>query len=372
MPSAKPTAATKTAPAKPATKASDTAVVQVTPLETAPPLASVAKADTQASSPPAQATRGPMIALILPIGTKALGMPAEAIKEGFNAAVTARPETDLPIRVYPTNEQTDDLLFNYKQALDEGASVVVGPLTKPAITTLANSGLVSVPTLVLNTPDAGTVLPGQMFAFGLSAEAEARQVARGAYGGTQTRALVISIDTPLNRRIALAFSEEWRQLGGNIEADFQLGSQATFSRLRDTIERIRPELVFLALDPRRARQARPYIGYGMPAYATSQVHNGMMNAPVNRDLLGVQFVDMPWLTDKGNELVGLYPVSTQKLTADLDRLYAMGIDAYRIAAKMAKGEVPASFEGVTGHIELKRQQFLRTATMTSFGSDSVQ
>ncbi|MBB5020061.1 hypothetical protein HNQ59_003374 [Chitinivorax tropicus] len=311
-----------------------------------------------------------MIALLLPIGNKALGVPAEAFRDGFIAAANAKPETDLPIRVYPTNELTDDLLFNYKQAVDEGARAVVGPLTKPAISTLSSSGLVSVPTLALNTVDSGANLPDLLYTLSLSAEAEARQVARAAYGGTQSRAMIIGNDSPLNRRIAQAFGEEWRQLGGTIEADYQVGSQATLQRLRETLDRIRPELVFFALDAKRARQVRPYLGYAMPVYATSQVHNGLMNAPVNRELLGVQFVDMPWLTDKANPLVSQYPAIPQKLTADLERLYALGIDAYRIAARMAKGDVISSFEGVTGHVELKRQQFLRTVPLTSFGSDS--
>ena len=56
-----------------------------------------------------------------------------------------------PIRVYPVNEDTLNVLTIYEQALESGAQLVVGPLTRNGVAALAASSLVSVPTLALNT-----------------------------------------------------------------------------------------------------------------------------------------------------------------------------------------------------------------------------
>ncbi len=327
-----------------------------------------------AGEAPAASAETPLIALLLPLSSKTLGTAAESVKDGFTAAASAKPETELPIRIYPVNEQTDDLLLTYKQAVMEGARVVVGPLTKPGLTMLANSNAVSVPTLALNSPEANVQLPAKLFSFAISAEAEARQVAKLIYDSGRSRVLVVSNDTPLNRRIAAAFSDTWKKLGNTVEDDFQLGAKTAYSKLRERVDAGQPEAIFLALDSRKARLARPYLGSLIPTYATSQVHNGKLNAPINQDLVGVQFVDMPWLVDRQNELVAAYPVSDKALSADFDRLYALGIDAYRLAARLARGQAPAGLEGVTGFIELGRdQQFTRRASPASIGpADTAQ
>ncbi|MEW9899415.1 penicillin-binding protein activator [Chitinivorax sp. PXF-14] len=341
--------------------------------EPAPPVAPTTT-PMPAGEAPAASAETPLIALLLPLSSKTLGTAAESVKDGFTAAASAKPETELPIRIYPVNEQTDDLLLTYKQAVMEGARVVVGPLTKPGLTMLANSNAVSVPTLALNSPEANVQLPAKLFSFAISAEAEARQVAKLIYDSGRSRVLVVSNDTPLNRRIAAAFSDTWKKLGNTVEDDFQLGAKTAYSKLRERVDAGQPEAIFLALDSRKARLARPYLGSLIPTYATSQVHNGKLNAPINQDLVGVQFVDMPWLVDRQNELVAAYPVSDKALSADFDRLYALGIDAYRLAARLARGQAPAGLEGVTGFIELGRdQQFTRRASPASIGpADTAQ
>jgi len=100
------------------------------------------------------AAREPHIALILPLASPSFGRHADAVRQGFAAAAKGAAKNVPPIRVYPVNEDTLNVLTIYEQALESGAQLVVGPLTRNGVAALAASSLVSVPTLVLNTVEA--------------------------------------------------------------------------------------------------------------------------------------------------------------------------------------------------------------------------
>ena len=75
---------------------------------------------------------------------------------------------------------------------------------------------------------------------------------------------------------------------------------------------------------------RPYINSAIPVYATSQVFSGNTNTLTNYDLADVRFVDMPWMLQPDHPAVMIYPRVVPAVTPDLERLYALGIDAYRL------------------------------------------
>ena len=60
----------------------------------------------------------------------------------------------MPVRLYPVGDDPQQVIASYRQALAAGARVVVGPLTRNAVNTLAAAPhLITVPTLVLNVPE---------------------------------------------------------------------------------------------------------------------------------------------------------------------------------------------------------------------------
>src|SRR4051812_14034058 len=119
------------------------------------------------------AAREPHIALILPLASPSFGRHAEAVRQGFMTAAKGAAKNVPPVRVYPVNEDTLNVLTIYEQALESGAQLVVGPLTRNGVAALAASNLVSVPTLALNTLEARAA-PARMYLFGLGVEQEAR------------------------------------------------------------------------------------------------------------------------------------------------------------------------------------------------------
>jgi outer membrane PBP1 activator LpoA protein len=297
---------------------------------------------------------------MLPLNSPSFGTAAEAVQAGFVAA-SATAKNPMPIKVYPTGDRPEEILPAYQQAVQSGAQVVVGPLTRNGVTALAATNLAVVPTLALNTPDSDIPLPRNFYLLGLQVEAEARQAAQLAWSQGARNVLTIFGDTPLFKRVNQTFVDEWLRFGGTIAAGLPFASDPDqLLKLRDAAKASGADAIFLALDAKRARIVRPYLDSHLPTFATSHVYSGRTEAILNHDLNGIRFMDSPWLVQADHPAVRVYPHSDFPLSAEMDRLYALGIDAFRIAEMLLLGAQPATLDGVIGRITLMRgNQFER-------------
>lgn len=305
----------------------------------------------------------PHIALLLPLKSAAFGQAAEAVQAGFLVAAASRPE-GLPVKVYGCTDESTDIVALYKFAVASGARAVAGPLTRNGVVTLANKASITVPTLALNTAEARSA--EKLYFFGLSAEAEARQIAQIAKAAKLSGAIIIHNSAPLSLRLVQAFSEEWRKLGGTVIQEIAYNDDpASLSSLPLALG----NMVFLAANTNTAHLLRPYIDPSLPVYATSQVFNGNSDTLANHDLKDVHFVDMPWLLQPDHPAVMVYPRPDPPLEPDMERLYALGIDAYRLVQRLLDNNVRTSppLDGVTGSIQLgDDQRFQRAAVPALF------
>ena len=261
--------------------------------------------------------------------------------------------------VIPTDGSPERARAAYREAAAK-ALVVVGPLTRGEVSALLGETL-PVPTLVLNLPEtlagaAGTStrarpLPAQMRALALSIEHEAGSAARAVYRPETGVAVVVTTGSALHKRAAAAFSAAWTQLGGSIAETVEFSG--SLARVRQSIERARAATVFLAADAAGARLLRPYLGRNTTVIATSQVYGGppASDAKKFHDLNGIRFVDMPWLHQADRAAFG-FAQPDAPLAPDLDRLYALGIDAYRVALEMMRGRAAFDLDGVTGRLRV--------------------
>jgi outer membrane PBP1 activator LpoA protein len=347
----KPVSAELPPPAK--IKPAPQAEVTLSPLvRIAPPAAAVVDSPPQplAAALPAVANN-PHIALLLPLNSPAFGRAAEAVKQGFMAAAAVEAGK-LPIKVYPSSDQTDDIVSAYGRATQAGARIVVGPLTKNGVTALAASRQVSVPTLALNLPESGGEIPAQLYLLGLAADLEARQIARAAFAEGHKTAAVIASGNSLAKRMQLAFAEEWSQLGGKLVSQLNFNGSNP-EAIQNALQKHPADMLFLAMGG-EARLLRPYLNLDTPMYATSQIYAGKNNPAKYHDLNGIRFIDMPWLLQPDHLAVMAYPRPQAPLNADLERLYALGIDAWRLALllKTAPIDAPLNLDGVTGRLSL--------------------
>lgn len=303
------------------------------------------------------------IGLLLPLRSPTLGPAAEYVRDGFMAAHQREPD-GVVVDVIETGAAGADPLAEYAEAA-EREDVIVGPLARRAVTALASSALVRKPTLALNHPEARAGAdpsfanwPAQLLVIGLSLEDEARQVAAWAASEQPgARAVIVAAGAPWQKRVAQAFAEQWRR--GGLEPETvelsALDGNLSDGELEQLGARLReggPALLLAALDVGQTRQLRAALGGATPLYGTSALNAGAAHAGPELD--GARLLDLPWLLQRDHPAVMAYPAPAADpgpLEADMARLYALGIDAYRIAREIARHPA-ARFEldGVTGRL----------------------
>lgn len=354
--------ASETAVTAPASPQPDLAAPVALPPPTAP---------RERKPPVAAREDDPHFALLLPLDSKVFVRHAQAVRNGFLAAAKVQRGGALPVRTYAVGDEPGATLETYIKALAAGAKLVVGPLTRNGVTAIMESAATLVPTLVLNVPEGGVASPPEIYMLSLQIEAEARQVAQRAWQDGYRKAVTINGDTALLKRIHQAFVEEFTRLGGaHVSAYAYAPDPESLTRIKKSVDGASVDMAFLALDFTRARLTRPYLG-SLPVYATSQVHPGAAGLLAGFDLAGVRFLDMPWLLQPDHPAVMSYP-RDQRDDIELERFYALGIDAYRIALALYAGKADAALDGVTGRLTLgSDRQFTRGLTTAQFSEGKL-
>lgn len=314
---------------------------------------------------PTQAKPAPLrIALLLPLRSDTLAGPAEAVRAGFMAAHEREPD-GIDVSVKATGAR--DAVEVYRAAVDAN-DMVVGPLARADVAAVAASGAVNKTTIALNHPGGEASLPPAMLTMGLSIEDEARQVARWAGSDHPgVGALIVTGTSAWQKRTAGAFAAQCKQEGtivDTIELPASNGylSDSALRELKTRIDTDPPGMLLAALDADQLRRVRESIGMDVPVYGTSSVNPGNTPGSAVPALDGVHLIDLPWEVQSSNPSVMIYPRPvTDQPSLDLDRLYALGIDAYRVAREIALGrDLQGSgqrqlfqMDGVTGRLSVR-------------------
>jgi outer membrane PBP1 activator LpoA protein len=307
--------------------------------------------------------------LLLPAQSTAFAKPAEALREGFFAAHKVAGE-DLVLQVVETDESVEQIGAALAAARDRGVGVIVGPLPRAAVSDVIEGRRTELPLVALNFPESDAGAAPQMLALALSLEVEAQRIARIAlseFVGTRTadtrpRIAIVARPGGLERRIANAYLAALRS-EGEVPRLIEW-TPATAASVGKQLGAPGLEAVFLALTARDAAQMRALIPREAQVFGTSLLNAGDPRtspdaATLAHDLEGVRFVDMPWLLEPDHSGVMVYPRSTAAQSIEMVRLYALGIDAYRIAAVWMKGERRFDIDGVTGRLQVDRARSLR-------------
>ncbi len=323
------------------------------------------------------------LAVLLP-KTGPYAKAARALYDGIMSAHNNLPEHERPaIRIYDSSNSSQVIPI-YKQALRDGADRVIGPLVKQSVTQMARQGSLEVPVLALNRIQTQAPPPDNLYQFGLAPEDEARQVAERAWVDGHTRAVALTPQGSWGERIYKSFRDRWTSLGGTIverqvyntkKNDFSipirslLNIDESFQRRRsmrnalgrkiEFVPRRRQDagFIFLLAKTRLARQIRPQLQFHhaakLPIYTTSHSYSGKPAPKQDLDLEGVVFPDIPWLlVNEGDQ-----PLSRQQIEPTLakkssgyGRLYAMGIDSYRMMPHLSRLRASAreTLDGKTG------------------------
>ncbi len=303
------------------------------------------------------------VAIVLPLESGQYSRAAEAVRTGFLAAAEAsgtRPR----IRVFPHGD--DGVLTAFEAARATGARVIVGPLVRDDVRTVASLSLDLPMTLVLNQLDELADTPSTLYTLALGVEGDGRMIARRMRADNAQAIAVVNADTPLMKRLVGAFAAEWLQGGGAVPDVYGFAATPTaLVTLRRQFVRHPPDAALLALDGTDATLAKPYLGTTR-TYASGLVFERETQA-VTRDLDGLVIVEIPWLVTPQAAQFANLPRKEYGSIA-LTRLYALGLDAFRVAQVLREGAPERmSFEGATGQVTLgEGRQFQREGVFAVF------
>lgn len=313
------------------------------------------------------------IALLLPLSGPLAG-PGLAVKEGFMAAYKAGNQAQ-ELMIY--DSQQGGASKQYHRAINEGAQLVLGPLTKSDAQVVASS-FSSVPTLLLN--EVSSSFSRNALSFGYSPKDEAKQLAEIMSKKGHRRILTIVPANAWGQDIATAFADSAARSGMTVVNVIHYGQASQMSRLlKDGLgysERKTPhakgriatiasrrhdiDAIFILAYPTIARQIVPLLRYyyagDIPQYATSAVYGAYYNPSQDRDLDGLYFTDIPWVF---NHQIGHKAWPEQWNT--YSRLYALGYDSYTLVKDWTNlMSMPASgLNRETGVLYVERDGHIR-------------
>jgi len=340
-----------------------------------------AEAGTAPPAPPP-----PQIAVLLPQKGR-YAQAGQAVRTGILAAQGASAQgTPTPkLRFYDTQNPAavPDLL---RQAAAEGANLAIGPLEKEAVDALALQPALPIPTLALNHAIGGGT-PPNLYQYALDPEDEAADAARKAWGQAYRSAILLYPANPWGERLAEGYRREWLSRGGHLVATHafdpdhaDLPPGLLEDAFAGSVHGAPADCVLLVATTTQARQLWPGLlanAKGVPpVFATSHVYEGAQDPEANQALIGLQFVDIPWMIDN-DPADPLSRHQLQRTSGGLDprlsRLYAMGMDAYALSLSLTglSGRPGAYLEGRTGRLSLdpqrRVQRELILARMDSLG-----
>lgn len=261
----------------------------------------------------------------------------------------------------------------YENAVEKGAELIIGPLTRDDVEEVVIGGDLPVPLLALNGVPAGTTIPRNLFRFGLMPEHDAAAAGRFAAARGFRQALVFVPMDDWGRRVNAAFTEAFEAAGGEVVAreTYTSGERDHANTLRRLLgvsgsrgsgeARMRQDadILFLGAFPDNARIIMPQIafhhGEDLPVIATSHVYTGNRDER-DSDIEGLVFMDAPWMVANEGPAPRRAELARhwERQLAYQGRLVAMGLDTYRLIPLLRRAREGRldDLEGATGTLTM--------------------
>ncbi|WP_085247662.1 penicillin-binding protein activator [Gilliamella mensalis] len=323
------------------------------------------------------------VALLLPLnGTSRIF--GETIRQGYINGIKFFPqEPQQNVIVLDTTSESMDTLV--QQAKEQNIELIVGPLLKEEVVKIQELAP-AIPVLALNKIDNTTPSDNKMCYFALSPEDEAKDAANHIYSQNKVKPLLLVPQTDLGQRVAQSFATQWSQLSTNSSQAYvqYFGNTKTLSDhmnnnvginlsgspilINDTSpeEKLSAEFdaiyVYSSYDeltlikPMLDMGANKTIGNSsaVTLYSSSKSHVANASNDFNYDMNKTQYADIPMIVNQRDNTN--IPSNVQQ-DYSLMRLYAMGIDAWRLANRFNQlnSNQPNLLDGMTGKLSTGNQ-----------------
>jgi outer membrane PBP1 activator LpoA protein len=322
------------------------------------------------------------VAVLLPLSGE-LGGAGKAVLNGFLAAYYEERAAGGPVSelVIVDLDKSPSPSSAYQEAVRQGASIVVGPLSKEALADLATQLERPVPILALNRIDQ--ILPASggsaLVQLSLAPEDDAVSIADLAFGKGARRALIINPGGDWGSKVEPVLRERWTTLGGTIADSVTYttyddysssvksllaldASEQRANELRNVLasnidfaprRRQDVDVIFLlSRNGTEARSMKPLLAFhyagDIPVYALSSIYSGVPDER-NQDLNGIILAETPWLLGANPGL--RVTLAAGDLGSDsLTQLNALGADAFMVQSGFSRLQsgADALFRGNTG------------------------
>lgn len=324
------------------------------------------------------------IAVLLPLEGK-FAKAAAAIKEGILMAHfrQQQPGKPSPELLFLNSEVINTPIQLQAILSEQQIDLVIGPLSKDYVTTLASDGHISTPILALNYADDQN--REGFYQFGLSTDDEAKQIAAQAWNDGIRNAAILTPKSKWGEKVETAFREHFSALGGNIVTAHNFGAteefsadigtflgtdiskqrykkvrQAIYTRKIEFEEHRRQDIdaIILTALPNDARQLTPILAFNfagdLPIYATSHLFSGTNDPIQDQDLNRIKFLGTPWSLKPPSQNKVLISQQRTDTNSRFGRLYALGLDAYRIYPYLQQlSALPGTeIDGETGKLSI--------------------
>ena len=310
--------------------------------------------------PPAEADgyRPPeRLAVLLPLSGP-LAAAGQSVRDGLMSGYYAETRRRPQVRFYDT-AGSDGVARALAQAREEGAQMLVGPLTRDEVNALFGNADLDLPVIALNR---GTVPPPPgSTAFALAPEEEGAAAADRLIDRGFRRVLAVTQADENARRALGAFRERLLARGGQVinEVTVSEANPDYVPALQQALAGTRPEALFLSLKAAQARLLSSQMDtaglVGVPRVATSLILSGA-NLRMDVELDGIEYPELPWLLGlrlglPDPDTLGNSLPSAQGGGA---RLFAFGMDAWKLAAYLdhLAADPGAQLRGATGELQM--------------------
>ncbi|MWN06228.1 penicillin-binding protein activator [Gilliamella sp. Pas-s95] len=324
------------------------------------------------------------VALLLPLNGSSR-IFGETIRQGYINAIKFFPqEPQQNVMVLDTTSASMDILI--QQAQENNVELIVGPLLKHEVTKIKELAP-AIPILALNKVDNETTSVNKMCFFALSPEDEAKDAANHIYSQNRVKPLLLVPQTDLGQRVAQSFAEQWSQVSANnsqayvqyfgniqtLSANMNRNIGITLTGNPILINDTPPVEISAGFDaiyvyssydeltlikPMLDMGANKTIGNSSAVmlYTSSKSHIANSSKDFNYDMNKTEYAEIPMIMEQKDNVNTNIPSDIQK-DYSLMRLYAMGIDAWRLANRFNQlNSYQANFlDGMTGKLSTSNQ-----------------
>ena len=338
------------------------------------------------------------IAVLMPNADNPLNVFAQAIVKGIRAE-NKQLSTPHEIILLP-RKIGQSTLSHLQDASLMGASVAIGPITRDDVNEISELPFLPLPVVSLNLPEDDVKSPELLMNFSLSLEEEAKQVASMAIQSLakenkdSLNIVLFEGASPINQRVANTFEQALAEESISITripitkelltlpklyevknfSSLTLGTKSlpdtaegyenakqynenltqSFSKLGSSSY----TAVFLVTDARTAALIKPRLPRDTRVWGTSMINPGnpeqSVIASLAFDLQNTGFVDAPLILRYNNQDFKASFGETPPNSLIARRLFAFGVDAYRLARLWMRWQPEITMAGTTGSLSFKK------------------